>query len=193
MGPMLNERSRRRFAATEAQMFGRGGIAAVVRATGISYSTVQRGVWELTRGVDIPGDRIRRFGAGRKRATALDRTLAADLQSLVEPATRGDPQSRLRWTSLGTRKLARELRRKKHKVSHTVVAEILHEMGYSLQAPRKSAEGKQHPDRNAQFEYVNASVAAQQKRGEPAVSVDCNNVQSVVMCSEPGHGGVVHT
>ena len=176
---MLNERSRRRFAAAEAHLSGRGGIAAVVRATGISYSTVSRGLRELAAPVDMPASRVRRPGAGRKRAAQLDRTLTVDLESLIEPSSRGDPESRLRWTCLSTRNLARELGRMGHRVSPYVVAGLLHELEYSLQAPRKAAEGKQHPDRNVQFEYINASVISQQRRGEPVISIDTKKKETV--------------
>ncbi len=176
---MLNERSRRRFAATEAQLFGAGGIAAVVRATGISLSTVRRGLEELSHPEELPMWRMRRPGGGRKRATSLDPSLATDLERLVEPTSRGDPESRLRWTPLSTRNIARELQRRGHRVSHSVVANMLHDLEYSLQAPRKSAEGKQHPDRNAQFEYINACVARQQRRGEPVISVDTKKKETV--------------
>lgn len=185
---MLNERSRRRFAATEALLFGAGGIAAVVRATGISLSTVRRGLEELSHPEELPTWRMRRPGGGRKRATSLDPSLATDLERLVEPTSRGDPESRLRWTPLSTRNIARELQRRGHRVSHSVVANMLHDLEYSLQAPRKSAEGKQHPDRNAQFEYINACVARQQRRGEPAISVDTKKKETVGNRTGAGNG-----
>jgi len=176
---MLNERSRRRFAATEAHLLGRGGVAAVVRATGISYSTVMRGLREIADPVRMPASRVRAPGAGRKRAADLDDTLTSDLESLIEPSSRGDPESRLRWTCLSTHRLADELGRMGHQVSPFVVAGLLHEMDYSLQAPRKAAEGKQHPDRNAQFEYINAAVVSQQRRGDPVISVDTKKKEIV--------------
>jgi len=160
-------------------LFGRGGMAAVVRATGISTSTAQRGMRELSQPDALPPERVRRPGGGRKRATFLDPGLVTEMERLIEPTTRGDPESRLRWTCLSTRNIARELRRRGHRVSHSVVADILHELDYSLQAPRKSAEGKQHPDRNAQFEYINACAVRQQGRGEPLISVDTKKKEVV--------------
>ena len=176
---MLNERSRRRFVAAEASLLGRGGIAVVARATGISRGTIGRGLREIAEGVDLSPERVRRPGGGRKRAVELDPTLADDLDRLVDPATRGDPGSRLRWTSKSVGNLVRELQRLGHTVSEFVVAGLLREMGYSLQFNRKSQEGGRHPDRNAQFEHINESVVAQQKRGGPAVSIDTKKKEIV--------------
>ena len=175
----LNERTRRLWAATEAREIGRGGIRAVCRATGLSYGVVARGITELRGGNRLEPSRIRRPGAGRKKCTALDPTLVPDLEGLVEPVSRGDPRTRLRWTCKSLRRLSDELKRMGHHVSYPVVGELLHGMGYSLQANRKTREGKQHPDRNAQFEFINASVVGQQDAGEPAISVDTKKKELV--------------
>ena len=168
----LNERTLRLFAAAEARSFGYGGIAAVMRATGVSRSTIENRLNELDSPTPLDPSRIRRRGGGRKRATIVDPTLAADLESLVSPVTRGDPESPLRWTCKSVRKLAKELEVMGHKVSHALVASLLHEMGYSLQANRKTREGADHPDRNAQFEYINTKVQKQVSKGNPVISVD---------------------
>jgi hypothetical protein len=168
----LNERSRRLWAATEAVAIGRGGISVVRRATGLSYEAVAHGIQDLASVDDLDPARIRRPGAGRKRATDLDRTLGDDLERLVEPFSRGDPESTLRWTSKSVRNLAAELRRTGHHVSHTLVAALLRERGYSLQSNRKMKEGGNHPDRDAQFQHINKRVSAQIAAGGPAISVD---------------------
>jgi len=178
LSPTLNERSRRLWAAAEALAIGYGGIKAVREATGLSYPTIRRGIDELGS-APSPTTRIRRPGGGRKRAEIADPTLGAALERLVEPVSRGDPESPLRWTSKGTRQLARELKSQGHEVSHVVVAGLLHEMGYSLQANRKTKEGASHPDRNAQFEHINEQVNAQLARGEPAISVDTKKKELV--------------
>ena len=172
LGPSLNERTRRLWAATEAQAIGRGGIAAVRQATGLSYDAVARGLADLDAGNPLDPSRVRRPGAGRKSCTVLDATLARDLEALVEPVSRGEPDSPLRWTCKSLRRLATELRATGHVISHTVIGELLHEMGYSLQANRKTTEGTQHPDRDAQFQHLNAQVQRHLAAGEPAISVD---------------------
>ena len=151
----------------------------MVRALRISYSTVQRGLRELDRKSDLSVERIRRPGAGRKKASVLDPTLVRDLERLVEPTSRGDPESRLRWTSKSTRSLARELDRGGHQVSAYVVRGLLHELGYSLQSNLKTREGRNHLDRNAQFEHINRSVARQIAGGGPAISVDTKKKELV--------------
>jgi Rhodopirellula transposase DDE domain len=168
----LNERTRRLWAATEALAIGRGGIAAVRRATGLSYEAVAHGVSDLAGGDDLDPARIRRPGGGRKRATELDPALSVALEALVEPVSRGDPESPLRWTSKSVRRLAAELARAGHRASHTLVAQLLRERGYSLQANRKTTEGAQHPDRDAQFQHINDRVGSQIAAGGPAISVD---------------------
>lgn len=168
----LNERGRRRWAATEAASLGRGGIAAVAEATGISDRTIRNGILELKTAAHLPLDRQRRPGAGRRAREEEWPKLIGTLETLVEPAARGDPMSPLRWTCKSTRTLAAELKRLGFQVSRTKVAELLKKKGYSLQANRKTREGKKHPDRNSQFEHINRRVMACQRRGQPAVSVD---------------------
>ena len=175
----LDERTRRLLAASEAMAIGRGGASTVARATGVSRRVIGEGIKELADGPTVGAVRIRRPGGGRKRTTATDPTLREDLERLVEPVTRGDPESPLRWTCKSVRKLAEELRRIGHRVSHQLVAELLHELDYSLQANRKVLEGSQHPDRNAQFEYLNDRVQAQIAAGEPAISVDAKKKELV--------------
>jgi transposase len=181
LDPVLDERSRRRFAAAEASAVGRGGVALVSRITGIARSTIGRGLAEL-RG-DGSGEaatrRVRRPGGGRKKLTATDPTLMSDLRGLVEPATRGDPQAPLLWTSRSLRNLAEALRAMGHRIGHNVVADLLRELGYSLQANRKTREGSQTPDRDAQFHYINAQVQAALAAEEPAVSVDTKKKELV--------------
>lgn len=168
----LNERARRRWAAVESLSLGRGGIAAVAKATGISDRTIRNGIRELREGDTPPAGRQRRVGGGRKAAKQKDPGLLDALEGLVEPATRGDPQSPLKWTCKSTRELSRELNKRGHTVSHSTVAGLLKDAGYSLQSNRKTIEGKQHPDRNAQFEYISRRTKSQQRAGQPALSVD---------------------
>jgi transposase len=167
----LDERARRRWAAVEALSLGRGGIAAVAKATSISDRTIRNGVRELREGDALPAGRQRRVGAGRKAKKTHPGLLDA-LERLVEPATRGDPQSPLKWTCKSTRELSRELKKRGYTVSHSTVARLLKDAGYSLQSNRKTIEGKQHPDRNAQFEYISRRIKSQQRTGQPALSVD---------------------
>ena len=168
----LDERGRRRWAAIEAVSLGWGGIAAVAEATGISDRTIRNGVRELKAADSLQGDRQRRPGAGRRAREVEQPKLIGALEALVEPTERGDPMSPLRWTCKSTRTLAKELKRQGFQVSHTKVSELLKSKGYSLQANRKTREGKQHTDRNAQFEHINRRVKACQRQGQPAVSVD---------------------
>jgi hypothetical protein len=168
----LDERARRLWAATEAAAFGRGGIAAARRATGLAYETVAHGLADLTSGESLPAGRVRRAGGGRKKSTLLDPMLKSELERLIEPASRGDPESPLRWTSKSVARLTRELRSRGHKTCDTVIRGLLHEMGYSLQANRKTKEGASHPDRDAQFEHINEQVRGQIAAGQPAISVD---------------------
>jgi transposase len=176
LGPILTEQGRRLWAATEAMVLGRGGVSLVAQATGLSRPTIYAGMQEL-RGepAAIPGrgqGRSRRAGGGRKRRVEHDPTLLADLEALVEPTTRGDPQSPLRWTCKSVRRLAAELRAQGHQVSPQVVGNLLHEADYSLQGTRKTREGGKHPDRHAQFEHIAARVRDFQKRHQPVISVD---------------------
>jgi transposase len=179
LAPVLTERSRRVWAATEARAIGHGGIALVERATGISRSTIQRGSRELESGETLAPERTRKVGAGRKRATATDESLLAHLDALVEPTAPGDPESPLRWTSKSVRTLSGALEALGHTVSHTVVAELLHELGYSLQGNAKTQEGGQHPDRDAQFRYIAHEVLRGQKRRQPTISVDAKKKELV--------------
>ena len=179
LSPAMNERSRRLWAATEAIALGRGGIALVLRATGLAFNTVYRGMGELNRKEFLPPDRVRRPGGGRKKATALNPGLSRALDRLVEPLSRGDPESPLRWTLKSTRRLAAELKAQGYSVSHTLVAWLLSDQGYRLQANRKTKEGAGHPDRNAQFEHINRKVQAQMGTGQPAISVDTKKKELV--------------
>jgi len=171
----LDERLRRLLAAAEAKALGHGGVTAVAAATGVSRRAIHAGLIELSshrRGETLNAPRIRRSGAGRKKITETDTTLLRDVELLVEPLTRGDPTSPLRWTCKSLRTLAEELGEMGHKISHTQVGKLLGELGYSLQANKKTLEGTNHPDRNAQFEYINAQVTALLEAQEPVVSVD---------------------
>jgi hypothetical protein len=181
--PVFDERSRRRWAAAEALELGWGGISAVAKATGLARDTIRAGIAEVRQPQPEASPptptRLRRPGAGRKRLTERDPGLAAALDALVDPATRGDPMAPLRWTCKSTYKLAEELTRQGHPVSPRTVALLLRADGYSLQANRKTREGKRHPDRHAQFEHINAQAKAFQKRGQPVVSVDTKKKELV--------------
>ena len=179
LGAELSERGRRRWAAVEAAALGRGGISVVSAATGLAHSTIRRGIGELNANVPPPGGRQRRQGAGRKCLAVTDPGLKAALERLVEPDSRGDPQSPLRWTCKSTRRLAQELTAQGHPVGPTTVRQLLREAGYSLQANRKTREGQGHPDRDAQFRYINGRLRAQQRRGQPAVSVDTKKKETL--------------
>src|SRR5712691_4131842 len=150
----LDERGMRLWSAAEADAYGRGGTAAVARATGIARSTIRRGRGELERGETLEPGRVRRKGAGRKRLTETDPTLLADLERLVDGESRGDPELPLRWTAKSLRSLAGELRGQGHRISARSVAPLLRQLGFSLQANRKSREGASHPDRDAQFQHI---------------------------------------
>jgi hypothetical protein len=179
--PLMDERMRRLWAAVEAQALGRGGLTAVSAATGLSRTTIAQGVREqqgLTAEEPLT-HRIRRAGGGRKAVTAQDTTLLRDVESLVDPLTRGDPQSPLRWTCKSTRRLATELKTMGHTVSARTVAHLLRALHYSLQANRKTKEGGAHPDRNAQFAYINERTKALQTQGQPVISVDAKKKELV--------------
>jgi transposase len=171
MAPVLNEQSRRRFAAMEALSLGHGGVSAMSRITGLARSTIGRGISDIERGSSAPAGRLRKPGGGRKRKVVEDPTLLSDLKRLVEPSTRGDPMQPLLWTSLSLRKLASALATQGHRVSAAVVGELLHGLGYSLQANSKVKEGGQHIDRDAQFHYINEQAKAFLAGGEPVISV----------------------
>ena len=182
LAPEMDERMRRQWAATEARDLGWGGISLVARATGLSRPTITAGLREL----DQPSPqrvaeaaRVRRPGGGRPPLKKTDPGLLTALESLLEPGIRGDPESPLRWTCKSTRRLAEELTRRDHPVGPRTVAALLREVGYSLQANRKTREGTSHPDRNAQFEYINTSVKRFLRRGQPAISVDTKKKELV--------------
>src|SRR5258708_1099806 len=168
----LDERARRCWAASEALALGYGGTSAVAQATGLARNTVAAGIRDAQAPARLAPDRIRHPGGGRKSCADADPGLRAALDALVDPATRGDPESPLRWTCKSTRRLAGELARPGHPVSWGTVARLLRRAGYSLQANRKAREGSAHPDRNAQFEFINGRVLAYQRRGRPVLSVD---------------------
>jgi hypothetical protein len=180
--PLMDERMRRQWAASEALSLKRGGVTVVARATGLSRSTITQGMRELRERANLGIEdeacvwevppRLRRPGGGRHPLKENDPTLVRDLEALIEPTTRGDPQSPLRWTCKSTRNLAEALSRHGHRVSYQTVALMLHDLGYSLQALRKTREGGSHPDRDAQFRHINRRVIAFQGQGQPVVSVD---------------------
>jgi transposase len=180
--PEMDERMRRQWAASEARALGWGGVSLVARATGLSRPTITAGLQDLS----LPAkkrakmaQRIRRPGGGRHRLSDTDPELISALEALIEPVTRGDPESPLRWTCKSTRRLAEELTRQDHPVGPSTVATLLRQAGYSLQANRKTREGASHPDRNAQFEYINSCVQRFQRRGRPAISVDAKKKELV--------------
>jgi transposase len=173
----LDERGRRRWAAVEARAAGWGGVAAVARATGMSDRTIRNGIKELDDPVALSSDRQRKPGAGRKSQATTQPSLQAALDALIEPTTRGSPTNPLRWTIKSTHRLADELRKQGFTVSATSVRRMLVAMKYSLQGNRKTREGRQHPDRDAQFRHISKRVQARQRRGEPAISVDTQKTE----------------
>lgn len=177
--PFLNERQIRLLAAAEANVLGYGGISVVAKATNVSRRAITIGCKELKSGTLNELGRIRKQGGGRKKTVVYDTTLKIDLERLIDPYTRGDPESPLKWTAKSIRNLAEELIAKGHKTSHRMVAELLHEMGYSLQANKKTIEGGNHPDRNAQFEYINKKVKDYQASFQPVISVDAKKKELV--------------
>jgi hypothetical protein len=168
---LLDEKSRRLMAANEARALGYGGVSAVRRACGLSRKAIAKGIREIAEGNAVPG-RIRRVGAGRKPIAVRDPKVLVALERLIEPDTRGDPESPLRWTCKSTRTLAGQLTRHKHSISHEKVAQLLREQNYSLQSNRKTREGDDHPDRDAQFRHINAEVKRALKKGTHVISVD---------------------
>ena len=182
----LDERGIRRWAAAEAISIGWGGVTAVAKATGISDRTIRNGIAELRSTQPLPPDRHRRTGGGRRTRETEQPGLEKGLERLIQPGTRGDPMSPLRWTIKSTRAIARELRRQGFCVGSTKVGEMLKAKGYSLQSNRKSEEGKQHPDRNAQFEFIARRVKAQAKKGEPSISVDTKKKEVLGNLKNPG-------
>ena len=170
--PLLDERTRRIMAASEAKALGYGGVSLVSRACGLSRKAISKGICEIQEG-STPGEgRIRQPGAGRKPIMVTDPQLVTALEELIDEQTRGDPESPLRWICMSTRAIANQLGRQRHPVSHTKAAQILHELDYSLQGNRKTEEGKDHPDRDAQFRYINAAVKKHLRKGLPVISVD---------------------
>jgi hypothetical protein len=180
---LMDERISRQWAAAEAAAYGWGGLRAVSEAIGMSPHTMRKGLSELADREAHPGapipSRVRREGGGRKRSTESDPELGVALESLVDPSTRGDPQSPLRWTCKSTTRLAEELTGRGHAVSPSTVGRLLRAAGYSLQSNRKTKEGGDHPDRNAQLEHINATVRAFQRRGQPVISVDTKKKELV--------------
>ena len=179
MAPVLNEQSRRRFVALEAQALGRGGISLMARISGLARSTIYHGLHDIREGIAAPPDRIRKPGGGRKRKGVGDPALMVDLKSLVEPATRGDPMQPLLWTTRSLRNLASALAEKGHEVCPMVVSRILRDLGYSLQANSKTREGDQHIDRDTQFQYINRQAKACLAAHEPVISVDTKKKELV--------------
>lgn len=183
LSPVMDERMRRQWAASEASTLGWGGVTAVAEATGLAWNTIKAGMRELDHRAAHPNepvdDRLRCRGAGRKRLTETDPQLLAALEELVDPATRGHPESPLRWTCKSTAILAEELTRQNHPVTDRTVATMLKEAGYSLQANRKTREGNQHPDRNAQFEHINDQVVTFHRQRQPVISVDTKKKELV--------------
>src|SRR3954465_12274895 len=184
--PHLDERQRRLLMGAEARVLGHGGIRAVARAAGVAENTVSRGISDLGAG-GPPLGRTRRCGGGRKRLSDVDAGLLPALLALVEPDERGDPMSPLRWTTKSLRHLAAELARQGHVVSAPTVGRLLRANGFSLQANVKTLEGKQHPDRDAQFRYINEQVKDHQAAGEPVISVDAKKKEQLGQLPAAGH------
>ena len=181
LSPVLDERGLRRFAAAEARTAGRGGVIALSRITGLARSTIDRGLAELDNAAEIEAKskRVRRPGGGRKKLTQTDATLLADLEALIEPTTRGDPTAPLLWTSRSLRNLAEALQAMGHGIHHNVVADLLRQLHYSLQSNRKTCEGTNNPDRDAQFGYINRKVKAALAASQPVISVDTKKKELV--------------
>jgi transposase len=184
--PLLDERARRLVAANEAMALGYGGISKVWRASGLSRKAIAKGIQEIREGASLPPGRIRRAGAGRKRITEQDPKLLDTLSDLIEPETRGDPESPLRWICRSTRSIAEQLAEEGHPISHVKVGQLLHDLGYSLQSNRKTEEGADHPDRDAQFRFINAQVKRALAAGMPVISVDTKKKELV---GNYGNGG----
>lgn len=182
----LDERAQRLWAAAEARSLGRGGIAVVARATGMTPERIQRGLKELDEPRSSEERRVRRPGAGRKRKVDEDEGLMPALEKLIEPTTRGDPESSLRWTCKSTRKLANELSAQGHEVSYKTVERLLAEANYSLQGTRKTLEGSKHEDRDAQFNHIYETVNEFQSQQQPVISVDCKKKELVGQFSNKG-------
>jgi hypothetical protein len=182
----LDERARRRWAAVEAKALGRGGISVVSRATGMSRVTVRAGLRELADPNPLPSSCQRRAGGGRKPDSATQPGLRKALDALIEPSTRGSPMNPMRWTCKSTRRLAKELRKRGFAASASTVRRLLRQMGYSLQANRKTREGKQHPDRDGQFRHIHRRVLAQKRQRQPSISVDTKKKEVLGNLKNPG-------
>jgi len=180
--PFMDEKRRRILAAAEAEVIGYGGITTVARATGLSRVTITQGIKELNAQPVVDSrskERIRKVGGGRKKEIDRDPFIVKDLEALIEPYTSGDPESALRWTCKSVRRLSNELNEQGHQTSHRMVAELLNELGYSLQANRKTLESTSHPDRDAQFKYIHKKVKKSQMQGCPVISVDAKKKELV--------------
>lgn len=179
--PIMDERTCRLWAAIEAREIGHGGQSMVSTATGLSRRTIYSGLNESQEPIEVgqPLKRTRKSGGGRKQLIESDPILLSDLESIVEPENRGYPENPLRWTCKSTRRLAEELQNIGHKIGYRKVSDLLKQQGYSLQAPRKTKEGSKHPDRNAQFEYINRQIKRFQKKDYPVISVDAKKKEQV--------------
>lgn len=189
LAPFLNEKQIRLFAAVEAESLGYGGISAVSKATGVSRRAITIGIKELhgqNKNISTSTERARKLGGGRKKLIEKDKTLQESLEKLIEPFTRGDPESPLLWTAKSVRNLANELKKQGHSVSYQVVSELLHQMHYSLQANQKTIEGGKSPDRNEQFEYINHTVKTFQANNQPVISVDTKKKELVGLFKNAG-------
>ncbi len=186
LAPFLDERMRRLVAASESVTIGFGGTSEVSRQTGVSRRAIIQGIKELGEAPGVRVGRVRRAGGGRKKTVDKDASLKTDLERLVDPVTRGDPESPLRWTCKSVRKLSEELRRLGHQTSHRMVAELLHELGYSLQANRKTLEGSSHADRDQQFQHINQQVTQLLSQRQPVISVDTKKKELVGDFKNPG-------
>lgn len=174
----LTEKGRRLWSASEALSYGHGGVSLVNKATNISRTTIHQGIKEIQNKSRKTKQGIRKKGGGRKKAKDIQPKLLSDLNKLIEPSSRGDPESPLRWTCKSTRNLAKELKMSGHKISYVTVATLLHELDYSLQANKKTLEGFQHADRDLQFKYINKSVLNLHERGRPTISVDTKKLKT---------------
>ncbi len=184
--PLLDERARRLMAAGEAKVLGYGGISVVHHASGLSRRVIAKGIREIDDGIASPPGRIRRPGGGRKPLVASDPAIVDALEAMVGDHTRGDPESPLRWVCKSTRVLARALTRRGHPVSHVTVAQLLHDLDFSLQSNRKTEEGRDHPDRDAQFRHINQTVKRALVRGTPVISVDTKKKELIGAFANPG-------
>ncbi|HIE00887.1 MAG TPA: ISAzo13 family transposase, partial [Thiotrichaceae bacterium] len=175
----LNEKSRRIWAATEAQVLGWGGITVVHKATGIDHKTIRRGIFDIRNNAVSDDDRVRKFGGGRKNLMTKESSLGIALEALMEPVTRGDPESPLLWTSKSTHNLSKELRKQGYAISQSTVCKLLSELGYRLQANKKTTEGNSHPDRNKPFQYINRKTKEFHQQHQPVISVDTKKKENI--------------